>query len=54
MKDYDRNFYNRKGKRRLKNFLLILMVGLVYYGVNLYTQTFYNISLWDALMNIKW
>ena len=54
MADYDRNFYNRRGNNNLRRILLILMVGLVYYGVNLWTTSFYGITFWDAIKNIKW
>ncbi|MCQ2978542.1 MAG: hypothetical protein MJ245_01965 [Clostridia bacterium] len=51
MAEYDRNFYSRKGNNFLKFFLIVAVIGLLCYGGNMISTTFYNISIWDALDN---
>lgn len=49
MADYDRGFVNRKERKTFRFFCLVLIVGLVCYGLNLYCEQFYSITLWEAI-----
>ncbi|MCQ2749987.1 MAG: hypothetical protein MJ246_08700 [Clostridia bacterium] len=49
MADYDRGFVNRKERKFTRFLCLVLIVGLVCYGINLYTTQFYDMTFWEAL-----
>lgn len=53
MADYDRNFYSRKGNKRLKFFLLLAMFLLLCYGLNLCSETFYDMPIWEAFEKLQ-
>ena len=49
MSDFDRGFVNRKERKTVRFLCLVVIVGLVCYGANLYTTQFYNMTFWEAL-----
>lgn len=52
MSDFDRGFVNRKERKFTRFLCLVLIVGLVCYGLNLYTNQFYGITLWEAMQHL--
>jgi len=50
----DRGFYDRKKNSRVRFLLFLIVMSLLYYAANIYSKTFYHITLWEVIQNFKW